>query len=108
MGDPLTEEERRRHIEHDKVFQRLASKHRRGSILHDLGKEIDRHNVLLQRRENSTDQVEGRASRRASQIQLGKAGEDTKGSSPACSVPAYLSLKNAVNDEPSCVVIVTE
>ena len=59
MRDPLTEDERRRHLEHDKVFQRLASKHRRGSILHDLGKAIDRYNALLHRQKNSTDQVEG-------------------------------------------------
>ncbi len=59
MGDPLTEEERRRHLEHDRVFQRLASKHRRGSILHDLGRAIDRDNAVLPRQEDSSNQVEG-------------------------------------------------
>ena len=59
MGDRLTEQERRRHLYYGRVFDRLASKHRRGSILNDLGKTIDRYNALLQRRGDDPDQIEG-------------------------------------------------
>ena len=59
MGDPLTERERRHHLYTARIFDRLASRQRRRSVLEGLGKALDRYRALLDRRENDTDQVEG-------------------------------------------------
>ena len=58
MADPLTEQERRRHLFYARVFDRLASTKRRRSVLDDLGEAIDRHKTVLDRGDEDTEHVD--------------------------------------------------
>lgn len=50
VDDRLTERERREHLFYGRVFERLASRERRRSVMEALGEALDRYRAVLDRR----------------------------------------------------------